>query len=107
MTTKLRNPHYLPEVSVKVTLLNFMITPEGLEDQLLGIVVRLERPELEEQKTKLVLAGAENARQLKEIEDRIIEVLSASEGNILEVRGGVEVQVAALEHSGTAGGCTC
>ncbi|EFJ50020.1 dynein heavy chain 6 [Volvox carteri f. nagariensis] len=28
MTTKLRNPHYLPEVSVKVTLLNFMITPE-------------------------------------------------------------------------------
>ena len=55
MTTKLRNPHYLPEVSVKVTLLNFMITPEGLEDQLLGIVVRLERPELEEQKTKLVL----------------------------------------------------
>lgn len=36
MTTKLRNPHYLPEVSVKVTLLNFMITPEGLQDQLLG-----------------------------------------------------------------------
>ena len=38
-----------------MTLINFMITPEGLEDQLLGIVVRLERPELEEQKTKLVL----------------------------------------------------
>jgi dynein heavy chain len=38
-TTKLRNPHYLPELSTKVTLLNFMITPEGLEDQLLGIVV--------------------------------------------------------------------
>lgn len=63
--------------------------PQGLEDQLLGIVVRLERPELEDQKTRLVLAGAENARQLKEIEDRIIEVLSASEGNILEVREGV------------------
>ena len=26
LTTKLRNPHYLPEVVVKVTLLNFMIT---------------------------------------------------------------------------------
>ena len=37
MTTKLPNPHYLPEVSVKVTLLNFMITPEGLEDQLLSL----------------------------------------------------------------------
>ena len=43
VTTKLRNPHYLPELSTKVTLLNFMITPEGLEDQLLGIVVAKER----------------------------------------------------------------
>lgn len=45
ITTKLRNPHYLPELSTKVTLLNFMITPEGLEDQLLGIVVAKERYE--------------------------------------------------------------
>jgi len=30
ITTKLRNPHYLPEVSTKVTLLNFMITPAGV-----------------------------------------------------------------------------
>lgn len=43
ITTKLRNPHYLPEVATKVLLLNFMITPEGLEDQLLGIVVAKER----------------------------------------------------------------
>jgi dynein heavy chain len=68
LSTKLRSPHYLPEVSVKVTLLNFSITREGLEDQLLGIVVAQERPELEEEKARLVLAGAENARQLKEIE---------------------------------------
>jgi len=45
ITTKLRNPHYLPELSTKVTLLNFMITQEGLEDQLLGIVVAKERYE--------------------------------------------------------------
>ena len=32
LTTKLRNPHYLPEVSTKVTLINFMITMEGLAD---------------------------------------------------------------------------
>lgn len=43
ITTKLRNPHYLPELATKVSLLNFMITPEGLEDQLLGIVVARER----------------------------------------------------------------
>jgi dynein heavy chain len=47
LTTNLANPHYLPEVSIKVTLTNFMITSEGLSDQLLGIVVAKERPELE------------------------------------------------------------
>ncbi|CAK9228319.1 unnamed protein product [Sphagnum troendelagicum] len=84
ITTKLRNPHYFPEVAVKVTLLNFMITPEGLEDQLLGEVVKHERPDLEEEKTQLVIRGAENARQLSETEDQIILVLSSAEGNILE-----------------------
>lgn len=35
-----------------------MITPTGLADQLLGVVVAAERPDLEEQKAALVLAGA-------------------------------------------------
>ncbi|ESO88893.1 hypothetical protein LOTGIDRAFT_125424 [Lottia gigantea] len=84
ITTRLRNPHYLPEVSVKVTLLNFMITPLGLEDQLLGIVAAKEKPELEEKKNQLIVESAANKRQLKEIEDKILEVLSSSQGNILE-----------------------
>lgn len=91
MTTKLRNPHYLPETSVKVTLLNFMITTEGLDDQLLGIVVARERPELEEEKNALILQSAENKRQLKEIEDKILEVLSSSEGNILEDETAIKI----------------
>lgn len=90
MTTKLRNPHYLPETSVKVSLLNFMITPEGLEDQLLGIVVAKERPELEEEKTQLILQSAENKKKLKEIEDEILRVL-ASDGNILENETAIQV----------------
>lgn len=52
-----------------------MITPEGLEDQLLGMAVKNERPDLEEEKTQLVVQGAENQRQLKDIEDRIIQVI--------------------------------
>jgi dynein heavy chain len=65
ITTKLRNPHYLPETAVKVTLLNFMITTEGLEDQLLGIVVARERPELEEEKSALILQSAQNKRYIE------------------------------------------
>lgn len=90
MTTKLRNPHYLPEIAVKVTMLNFMITPEGLQDQLLAITVARERPDLETEKNQLIVQGAENKKQLKEIEDKILEVLS-SEGNILEDETAVQV----------------
>eukprot|EP00795_Rhopilema_esculentum_P009610 gene9610-17369_t len=91
ITTRLRNPHYLPEVSVKVTVLNFMITPLGLEDQLLGIVAAKEKPELEEKKNKLILESAANKKQLKEIEDKILEVLSTSEGNILEDETAIKI----------------
>eukprot|EP00928_Gymnodinium_smaydae_P009061 TRINITY_DN13347_c0_g3_i1.p1 TRINITY_DN13347_c0_g3~~TRINITY_DN13347_c0_g3_i1.p1 ORF type:complete len:4331 (+),score=1052.12 TRINITY_DN13347_c0_g3_i1:55-13047(+) len=84
MTTTLPNPHYSPETSVKVTLLNFAITPVGLEDQMLGIVVAKERPDLEEQKNELVVQSAKMNKQLKEIEDEILRLLSTSEGDVLE-----------------------
>ena len=87
MTTKLPNPHYAPEVSVKVTLLNFTITQEGLEDQLLGIVVAKERPDLEETKNNLIVQNAKMAAQLKDIESTILKLLSESQGNILDDEG--------------------
>jgi dynein heavy chain len=83
MTTTLPNPHYSPETSVKVTLLNFAITPDGLEDQMLGIVVAKEQPEMEEKKQNLVKENALMQKQLKDLEDKILELLSA-DGNILE-----------------------
>lgn len=55
-------------------MLNFMITPQGLQDQLLGIVVAQDRPELELKKNQLIVEGANNKRTLKEIEDKILEV---------------------------------
>ncbi|XP_038666815.1 dynein heavy chain 3, axonemal-like [Scyliorhinus canicula] len=91
MTTRLRNPHYLPEVSVKVTLLNFMITSVGLEDQLLNIVAAKEKPELEEKKKVLYLERAQNRKHLKATEDQILEVLSMSQGNILEDERAIDI----------------
>nr|XP_034195921.1 dynein heavy chain 7, axonemal-like isoform X1 [Osmia lignaria] len=91
ITTKLRNPHYLPEIAVKVTLLNFMITPTGLEDQLLGIVVAKERPDLESEKNALIVQGAANKQLLQETEDKILEILSLAEGNLLDDEEAVEV----------------
>ena len=50
------------QVCVKVTLLNFAITPQGLEEQLLGALIKTELPEVEEANATLVL---DNARMKK------------------------------------------
>ncbi|EQC29095.1 hypothetical protein SDRG_13255 [Saprolegnia diclina VS20] len=84
MTSKLANPHYPPEVCVKVSLLNFTITMKGLEEQLLNVVVQKEMPELAEKKNELVLSNAASKRQLYEIENQILYLLSHSQGNILD-----------------------
>jgi dynein heavy chain len=84
MTTKLSNPHYAPEVSVKVSLLNFTITESGLEEQLLSVVVGEELPELSTQKVNLVIESAAMNKQLFDIESEILYLLSNSTGNILD-----------------------
>ncbi len=68
-----------------------MITPEGLQDRLLGILVAEEKPQLEEMKNKLIVEGAKNKKLLKEIEDKILKVLSASQGNILEDETAIQI----------------
>ncbi|XP_072318696.1 dynein axonemal heavy chain 6 [Eucyclogobius newberryi] len=84
MTTKMANPHYLPEVCIKVTIINFTVTKSGLEDQLLSDVVRLESPHLEEQRNALIVSINKDRNQLKAIEDRILKLLFTSKGNILD-----------------------
>jgi dynein heavy chain len=51
--TKMGNPHYKPEMQAQCTLINFTVTQDGLEDQLLADVVSSERPDLQELKANL------------------------------------------------------
>ncbi|CAE8608889.1 unnamed protein product, partial [Polarella glacialis] len=68
----------------QVTLLNFMVTPDGLQDQMLGILVAKEEPDVEKKRQNLIIESAQSKAQLKEIEDKILELLSNSKGNILD-----------------------
>ena len=77
--TKLSNPHYTPEISTKTTITNFAVKEQGLEAQLLGTVVRKERPELEEQKDTLVLNIASGKKKLEDLEDEILRLLSTAQ----------------------------
>jgi len=84
LTTKLGNPHYTPEISTKSTLVNFSVKEQGLEDQLLGAVVRKERPELEVEKNNLVIAVAAGKRKIVELEDLILRMLTQASGSLLD-----------------------
>lgn len=84
MTSKLANPHYLPEISIKVTLINFTVTLKGLEDQLLVEVVKFERPDLESQKDTLILNINESKKALKDLEQQILLMVRDASSEILE-----------------------
>lgn len=84
LTTKLPNPHYLPEVSIKVNIINFTVTFPGLEEQLLADVVRIENNEVEQQKTQLITQMAADNKLLKEIQDSILQLIGDCTGNILD-----------------------
>ena len=51
---------------------------------LVSDVVRLERPDLEDQRNQLIVRINSDKNQLKAIEDRILKLLFHSEGNILD-----------------------
>lgn len=63
--------------------MNFAVKKDGLEAQLLGIVVQKEEPNLEKQKSELVIRVAAGKRQLVELEDQILKLLSESTGSLL------------------------
>jgi dynein heavy chain len=76
MTSKMPNPHYIPEICIKVTLINFTVTLDGLQQQLLGDVVVAERPEVEQKRDQIVLTMAADAKTLKDLENNILKLLS-------------------------------
>lgn len=84
MQTKLANPHYPPEVHAECTIINFTVTESGLEDQLLFLVVKLERPDLARMKASLVMQQNEFKVKLAELEELLLFKLAAAEGDITD-----------------------
>ncbi|NXH15458.1 DYH17 protein, partial [Bucco capensis] len=82
--TKYSNPHYKPEVQAQCTLINFSVTQERLEDQLLAAVVAKEQPDLETQKTNLTKCQNAFKIRLKQLEDSLLTQLVAGTEEYLE-----------------------
>jgi dynein heavy chain len=91
ITTKLPNPLYTPELSAKVTMIDFTVTMGGLEDQLLGTVIGEEKPELEEQRAKLLADVNSNKKTMKQLQDDLLFRLSNASGSLLDDSELIEV----------------
>ncbi|CAJ1350985.1 unnamed protein product [Effrenium voratum] len=83
VTTKMANPHYLPEICIKVTVINFTVTLLGLEDQLVADVVKNERPDLAELRANLVVQIAKDKAEMDRLEQLILKLLSEAGADLL------------------------
>ena len=84
MTCNLPNPKFTTDVLTTLTVINFAVTRLDLEDQLLTMVVAHEKPDLEEQKDSLVLDINKNQKLQREVEEKILDMLKSTSGNILD-----------------------
>ncbi|XP_050455387.1 dynein axonemal heavy chain 10 [Cataglyphis hispanica] len=84
LTTKMTNPMLDPALYAKAVVINYMVTTAGLENQLLSVVVRTERPDVEEQRETLILETSENKNLVQQLEDSLLREIAADQGNMVD-----------------------
>lgn len=82
----------LIDVDLSVGFFVFWGWVQGLEAQLLGIVVRKERPELEQQKDSLVISIAAGKKSLQDLEDEILRFVHPTLQQRTKVWGIIEAK---------------
>ena len=75
-TSKIANPNFLPEAFIRVSVVNFTVTEDGLEEQLLAELISKIMPEIEKKRVDLILSIAEGEAELRKNEDTILELLN-------------------------------
>jgi dynein heavy chain len=84
-TTKLANPHYPPEYFIKLNIINFTVTFEGLNEQLLGEVFKYEKRDKYELRDSIIeTMGKCNAELVKLSSDILIRISEAKSDTILD-----------------------
>lgn len=83
LTTKIPNPNYLPEIFIKVNVINFTVTFEGLDEQLLADVVKKERRDVEDSRDSNVQKLAKGEKSIKISEDKVLRLLAEAKAETI------------------------
>jgi dynein heavy chain 1 len=73
-----------PDLSSRVTVVNFTMTKGSLESQSLDKLLKAERPDTESRRTSLLKAQGEFKLRLRHLEQMLLQALNDSSGSILE-----------------------
>jgi dynein heavy chain len=84
MTSRLANPHFLPELAAKTTIIDFTVTQGGLEQQLLGRLISFEQKSLEDTLNQLQEEVTSNTKVLADLEASLLDRLANAEGSLLD-----------------------
>ena len=84
LTTKNPAVRLTPDLCSRVTLVNFTVTPAGLQSQSLSRILECEKPEIEQQRSDILkLLGEQNVK-LRNLEEQMLREISTVEGSILD-----------------------
>jgi len=84
ITTKIKDTQYLPNVITWVTVVDFTIQEESLEELLLKTLVFIENPSLEQLKDNTIINIEKHKKSLIELQDELLKLLDESECSLLE-----------------------
>jgi len=84
LTTKNPAAKLTPDICSRVTLINFTVTPASLQSQSLSLILRTDKPEIEQQRIDLLKLQGEQQVRLRELEEQMLSKISAVEGSILD-----------------------
>ena len=104
LTTKNPAIKLTPDLCSRVTLVNFTVTPAGLQTQSLSQILKYEKPEIEKQRNDVLKFQEEHNVKLRGLEEQILKKISAVEGSILDNDRMVEGMECLMKEGVTVGG---